>query len=186
MNVTVARNVAGGRGGGFIGNASGQINGTYSIQGSVIAGNTQPGPTGALVANNCNGITPTDLGGNLESGTDCGFRRSDDLQNANPLLGTLINLGGDTDVLALGTGSPALDFTTRPCLRVRESSNTGTSASCHHACQFPSSAAVALPIAHLTRTLAETRVERGWTLTGQERPRPTRWGLVRHCAATEQ
>ena len=45
----------------------------------------------------------------LESGTECGFTGTGDLQNSNPKLGPLASNGGPTQTLALLKGSPAID-----------------------------------------------------------------------------
>ncbi|MBV9603500.1 MAG: hypothetical protein JO027_00260 [Solirubrobacterales bacterium] len=78
--------------------------GTTLVGDSIIAGN-QLGTAPA----NCAGPV-TDAGSNVETGTDCGFSGSSDRQNAAPILGTLSDQGGDTDVLPLGAGSPAIDL----------------------------------------------------------------------------
>jgi len=49
------------------------------------------------------------LGNNLESGTDCGFTGSGDLQSTDPLLEPLADHGGPGESMALPTGSPAID-----------------------------------------------------------------------------
>ena len=61
-----------------------------------------------VVANNANCQTPpTSLGGNVEGSDDCLF----ETRGAQGAVGsTLTNLGGDTDVLPLSAGSPALDL----------------------------------------------------------------------------
>ncbi|MDA0171763.1 hypothetical protein OJ998_21865 [Solirubrobacter taibaiensis] len=61
-----------------------------------------------VVANSVNCQTrPTSLGGNVEGSDDCLF----ETRGAQGAVDeTLTNLGGDTDVLALSTGSPALDL----------------------------------------------------------------------------
>ena len=74
---------------------------------SILTGNTASGCT-----LNCT-VGPdaslTSLGGNLESGTDCGLTAAGDLQSADPLLGLLVDNGGGTDTHAIAPLSPALN-----------------------------------------------------------------------------
>jgi len=77
-----------------------------TFTGSIVAGNT------AGTGNDCdNAGTITDKGNNLESGTDCGFTASTDLQNTDPKLDPsgLQNNGGPTQTIALEPDSPAVD-----------------------------------------------------------------------------
>jgi CSLREA domain-containing protein len=105
-NVTIANNQADLGGSGATGEGGGIfINDGTAFKDTLIAGNL----IGALASNctiNSEGLTGDH---NLESGTDCGFTGAGDKQNANPLLGALLNNGGQTDTLALGAGSPAID-----------------------------------------------------------------------------
>jgi hypothetical protein len=87
--------------------ASGGIytSGTLSISGSIVAENS------ASQGNDCSG-TITDMGYNLESGTDCGFTGKGSLQNvrnAQLALSALANNGGPTKTMALQQGSVAID-----------------------------------------------------------------------------
>lgn len=77
-------------------------NGTppVTIGGSIVANNT---------ANNCAGGGLSDQGYNLESGTDCGFMGTGDLQNTDPMLNGLGSNGGPTQTMALQQGSLAID-----------------------------------------------------------------------------
>ncbi len=90
--------------------------GTAQVVGSIIADNTETLPTGT-VPSNCSAPEPakiedpSPLGYNLESGTDCGFKSTGDLQNAAPDFSssTPQNNGGNTDTLGLEPTSPAID-----------------------------------------------------------------------------
>jgi len=86
---------------------------------------------------NCASISAINSqGNNLEyPGTSCGFTASGDIQNQNPLLGTLQNNGGPTETHALGTNSPDIDAGTntgcpatdqRGVLRPRDGDNNGS------------------------------------------------------------
>ena len=57
---------------------------------------------------NCQG-TPTSLGHNLDSLSQCHFTAAGDLVNTDPMLGPLQDNGGPVQTLALGSGSPAID-----------------------------------------------------------------------------
>ena len=61
------------------------------------------------VPSNCN-VAVTSAVASVESAKDCGFTAAGNLQDTDPLLGPLTDLGGDSDVLAPGAGSRALDF----------------------------------------------------------------------------
>jgi hypothetical protein len=77
--------------------------GTASSLGSIIANNTP----------NCSGTTPTDDGGNLEDAATCRLAAAS--SNRNPGLGAALeNQGGQTDVLTIPAGSPAIDLV-QPC-----------------------------------------------------------------------
>ena len=100
-NSTIAGNTATDRGIGGVGG-----DGSFSYKGSILAGNVfVNGPGGP---SNCSG-TIVSLGGNLESGTDCGFTAGGDLRSTDPELGPLADNGGPTDTLALSKTSPAVD-----------------------------------------------------------------------------
>ncbi len=90
--VTVALNHTGGT---TVGQAG------FTAAASIIANNT-----GA----NCVDKRPTSNGGNVESGTDCGFSAAEDRQNADPRLAAALVADGQTDVLPLSDGSPAIDL----------------------------------------------------------------------------
>jgi hypothetical protein len=66
----------------------------------------------SIVANgasgNCDG-TLTSQGSNLESSDQCGLHAAGDQVGKDPLLGALLDNGGQTDTLALLPGSPAID-----------------------------------------------------------------------------
>lgn len=47
-------------------------------------------------------------GYNLSSDNNCNFQNSGDRNNTNPMLGTLGNYGGQTQTMALQSGSPAI------------------------------------------------------------------------------
>lgn len=51
----------------------------------------------------------TSHGYNLSSDGTCNFNGPGDLNNTNPLLGSLQNNGGPTNTMALPSGSPAVD-----------------------------------------------------------------------------
>ena len=77
-----------------------------SVGGSILAGNTPV---------NCAGAAPSDAGANLESGSECGLAGH---QNTDPQLPqALSDGGGQTPVLALAPGSPAVDIVPRACPR---------------------------------------------------------------------
>jgi CSLREA domain-containing protein len=99
-NSTIAFNSA--RWGGGISN----FDGTLNVKSTIVAGNTvHAGGAGP----NCysSGIITTRY--NLESGTDCGFTGTGDLQNAGAGLSPLQDNGGPTWTHALAPGSPAID-----------------------------------------------------------------------------
>ena len=128
-NSTITGNYAGGfgvaRGGGV------DNNGAVTINNSTINGNgtsgVVPGQGGgiwnnsgssvvlqnSIVANsvragNCYGGV-TSHGYNLSSDGTCNFNNAGDLNNHDPLLGSLQNNGGPTPTMALLSGSPAID-----------------------------------------------------------------------------
>jgi uncharacterized repeat protein (TIGR01451 family) len=75
-----------------------------TAQDTIIAGNTDMKGN----VDNCGGRV-TNLGPNLESGTECGFS----IHEANPLLGSLADNGGPTPTMLLGAGSPAIGAGTK-------------------------------------------------------------------------
>jgi hypothetical protein len=89
--------------------------GTISVENSIVAGNTVDNPTTGTASNCGTGGSSTgaitSLGHNLDSGTDCGFTATGDIQGIDPnfISGSPQNLGGDVDVLALRANSPAVD-----------------------------------------------------------------------------
>jgi hypothetical protein len=62
--------------------------------------------------------TFTSGGGNLDSGTSCGFAGSGDLTATDPKLGSLDDNGGPTRTMALLAGSPAIDAGAGGCAAV--------------------------------------------------------------------
>jgi hypothetical protein len=89
---TISGNSATGSGGG--------IQGTATLQDSIISNNTSGG--------NCSG-TMTSNGYNLSSDGSCNFNGTGDLNNTDPKLGPLRNNGGPTQTQTLLSGSPAID-----------------------------------------------------------------------------
>ncbi len=91
---------------------------TITVQNSIVAFNTIDEPTTGT-ASNCGVITTAGLPGgtiiskgyNLESGTDCGFKSTGDLQDANPLFTSTSpqDNGGSTGTLSIAATSPAVD-----------------------------------------------------------------------------
>jgi hypothetical protein len=102
-NSTFATNSAGATAGGIY-NDGGTSATTVNIGGSILANNAR-----GNCAENFPG-TITSAGYNLESGTDCGFTGTGDLQNTDPKLGPLASNGGPTQTMALLKGSPAIDY----------------------------------------------------------------------------
>ena len=51
----------------------------------------------------------TSKGYNLSGDSTCNFSQTGDLNNTNPKLGPLHSNGGQTETMALQTGSPAID-----------------------------------------------------------------------------
>jgi CSLREA domain-containing protein len=123
-NSTISGNKAGSAGGGGV-----QTSVATTISASTLAANAATGGSGADVLA---GFTTTtakssifaspgacarvsdgtlsSAGRNLDNGTSCGFGTANgNLQNTNPLLGTLQNNGGLTFTHALMAGSPAID-----------------------------------------------------------------------------
>jgi hypothetical protein len=83
------------------GNLNVNASASVSVGNSIVAGGTP---------SNCEVISPTDLGHNLDDASDCGFSTTNgDLLNANPDLGPLQNNGGPTSTMALQASSPAIN-----------------------------------------------------------------------------
>ncbi len=89
--------------------------GTIAVDGSIVAFNTNTTDGGAPTEANCSATSPativSPLGYDLESGTDCGFTSTGDLQNTSPDFSssTPQNNGGSTNTFALEPTSPAVD-----------------------------------------------------------------------------
>ena len=124
-NSTFTGNTGGSNGGGAIDNF-----GTTTITQATFSGNSSPfganilNYTGftlklsmSIVANgqgggpNCGGAQPvTDLGYNIDTGSSCGFSTaSHSMSNTQPQLGPLASNGGQTQTMALPSGSPAVN-----------------------------------------------------------------------------
>jgi hypothetical protein len=73
--------------------------GTATLQNSIVANNS---------GRNCSGAI-TSHGYNLSSDGSCPFSNTGDLNNTDPLLGTLGYYGGPTQTIPLLSGSPAID-----------------------------------------------------------------------------
>jgi len=80
--------------------SGGGIEGIATLKNSIVANNTSGG--------NCGG-TMTSKGYNLSSDGTCNFTNTGDLNNTDPMLGSLQNNGGPTQTMALPSGSPAVD-----------------------------------------------------------------------------
>jgi hypothetical protein len=101
-NVTLTSNSAPGSGlGGNLWNK-----GTVSIKGTIIAGGMAASGT-----ENCGfgAGTINSLGSNLEDRNQCGFASTGDQVNTDPMLGPLLDNGGQTDTQAPSLDSPAVD-----------------------------------------------------------------------------
>jgi hypothetical protein len=82
------------------GNVGGVFNlGTATLQNSIVANNS---------GGNCFGVVRSN-GYNLSSDSTCKFGKTGDLNKTDPMLGPLQNNGGQTQTMALPTGSPAID-----------------------------------------------------------------------------
>ena len=105
VNSTITGNDGGASGGGLLASQ-----GTISVENSIVAGNTVDSPV-AETPSDCGGSGISSLGYNLESGTDCSFKATGDLQNTNPLFMSngLQDNGGNTNTFALQATSPAVD-----------------------------------------------------------------------------
>lgn len=109
--VTVARNI-GTRGYGGI--AIAPDGGRFGVQATIVADNS------GILGDDCGGSAPRDDGANVESGTDCGFTSGSDRQDADPgLSGSLVDAGGETDVLTIPWSSVAIDLAP-PCPNVTD------------------------------------------------------------------
>jgi len=114
-NCTVSGNSALDRDGGGIFNSP---VGTLTMTNCTLSGNTAGGGiannTGtatvinSIVADGCFG-DPTDGGGNLDSGSTCGFGAATSKANATLNLGPLANNGGPTQTMLPGAGSAVID-----------------------------------------------------------------------------
>jgi hypothetical protein len=117
-NSTVTGNTSSGGGGGI-----GNLQGSVTINNSTISGNSARSGDGggidgtatlqnSIVASNpggnCHGGV-TSNGYNLSSDYTCNFHNTGDLNNTDPKLGPLQNNGGPTKTEALLDGSPAID-----------------------------------------------------------------------------
>jgi hypothetical protein len=96
----------------------------------------------------------TSEGNNIDSGTDCGFTSSGDMQNTDPLLGALADNGGPTWTMALLPGSPAIDSAGDPACadpRVDDIDQRGVARPIGAACDigaFESMVTLFLPVIH--------------------------------------
>jgi hypothetical protein len=104
VNSTIVNNNGGSRsttGGGLL-----VSSGTMSVANTIVAFNTVTGGQ-----SNCGNAGITSLGHNLDSGADCGFASTGDLQNADPQFTSTNpqNNGGNTDTLAPAVVGPAVD-----------------------------------------------------------------------------
>ena len=79
----------------------GGIDGSATLQNSIVANS----PSGG----NCGGGPMTSNGYNMSDDNTCNFHNSGDRNNTNPMLGPLQNNGGQTQTMALPSGSPAID-----------------------------------------------------------------------------
>lgn len=107
LNATIAGNSVGtaGIGGGLaIYNPTPGVVTELSVKNTIVAGNT--GPTGP---SDCGTVAAIASDHNLSGDESCMFTDAGSKQNANPQLGPLQNNGGETDTMALATGSPAVD-----------------------------------------------------------------------------
>jgi CSLREA domain-containing protein len=90
----------------MLGGGIDNYDGTVNVKNTIVAGNTvHAGGAGP----NCESSGTITTSYNLESGTDCAFTGTGDLQNADPALSSLQDNGGLTWTHALAAGSPAID-----------------------------------------------------------------------------
>lgn len=112
-NTTVSSNEAAKRGSGGFPPDTGDGGGIYvdggsvTLRNTILAGNTKR-VSGAQSASNCGGSPVSSGGGNLDSGSTCGFG-SGEVGNADPGLGPLQDNGGLTFTRAPAAGGPAID-----------------------------------------------------------------------------
>jgi CSLREA domain-containing protein len=99
--LTVSNSTLSGNSATFGGGIYSQSNATTTVTGTIVASGTG----GA----DCAGTLGEVQGYNLDDDTSCGFSKTTDLTNTNPLLGPLQNNGGPTPTMALLPGSPAID-----------------------------------------------------------------------------
>ena len=89
--------------------------GTILVQNSIVSGNTVDTPNPGTLSNCVQSGSPagtiSSRGYNLESGTDCGFTSTGDLQNTNPQFTStsLQDNGGNTNTYGLALASRAVD-----------------------------------------------------------------------------
>ena len=83
----------------FGGGINNYVGYSVTLQNSIVANSVSGG--------NCAGTTSN--GFNLSSDGTCNFNRPGDMNNTNPVLGTLGNYGGPTQTIPLLSGSPAID-----------------------------------------------------------------------------
>lgn len=94
---------------GLAGSGMSNSGGTTRLENTLVANASLP------AGQDCFG-TITSAGGNLDSGTSCGFSTLTDISNTDPLLGSLTANGGRTSTHALLAGSPAIDAAQQsPC-----------------------------------------------------------------------
>jgi hypothetical protein len=106
--VTIAQNAAGRLGGGIHAGADG---GSVDATATIVADNTASASTAfADVPSDCAGLVTGD-GTNIETAGDCGFETEADPE----LSANLESLGGETPVLALAPGSPAIGLAGDDC-----------------------------------------------------------------------
>ena len=102
---TIASNFSGSDGGNGLDNSAG----TMRVQGSIVASNTGD----SSGDNNCAGPI-TDLGGNADTSSQCGFAAASDRQNADnsnqQLVATALTTAGETQVLVIPASSVAVDL----------------------------------------------------------------------------
>ncbi|MBI4497854.1 MAG: CSLREA domain-containing protein [Chloroflexi bacterium] len=104
VSSTFHANSAGSSGGSGVGTGGGIFTdtGTTSVRSTIFSNN--------IFGGNCGGPTAAFSGGhNLSSDPTCGFTAIGDLENTDPLLGSLQDNGGPTFTHALLAGSPAID-----------------------------------------------------------------------------
>ena len=106
-----------------------------TVANSIVAGNTSQDPersaaVAAVSTDDCDFQVGT-AGGNLESGTTCGFRDARDKQNADPKLAALAANGGLTRTHALAADSPAVNMAVAGrCLATDQRSIPRVAAAC--------------------------------------------------------